>query len=460
MLYILAAVGVVASLAWLSALYVRRFGATMQLSLDSPLDADELADIIRRHDAYALSCGTPLPASDGMVRLRNEGGVIEYIPFELGADHPRGGGQWERLVRPDVRTPPRWGWSAWTVEPQENGDGSVLLLLTGGAASILGRLCYFGRMSCLAREGEAALARFLSEDDEPARPRDEPGGSGDGGGRTATERTPTFAPGAARNIHGHTPDASSGNAMSAFRRPRRQWMGTAEIEADQQRSNRIALSVVAFAIFVWMFGWAFALALVPVILLHEYGHVLAFRAFGKEGCTMMLTPLGGVATSATPNRTEFERAMTAVAGPAICAPLSLGLGLWLQQAEYSAIAVGAAFVLTVSAIMNLYNLLPAGSLDGAHVFKAIANTLAPQAAEYGALTLSFGIAAILVMNGHPFFAFIIVAGAAGTFEPVSLPTLKGREAAIVLAVTLTTIAMHVAGLWFASSGGWWMPLFD
>ena len=75
----------------------------------------------------------------------------------------------------------------------------------------------------------------------------------------------------------------------------------------EKYQQEILFSVIAFASFAIWLGWEGALLLAPIILLHEYGHLLAYQLTGKTGNRMMLLPfMGGVAVSGEAHKNEFD----------------------------------------------------------------------------------------------------------------------------------------------------------
>jgi len=58
----------------------------------------------------------------------------------------------------------------------------------------------------------------------------------------------------------------------------------------------LVMSGIAVAVAMYLFGPLFGLALTLVVVLHEFGHVAAFRAIGHADARFRLIPLlGGVA---------------------------------------------------------------------------------------------------------------------------------------------------------------------
>ena len=137
---------------------------------------------------------------------------------------------------------------------------------------------------------------------------------------------------------------------------------------------------VKFALFVASLG-ALALnrpveaacVIVYAIFVHETGHVLAMKACGIKTSGMYFLPfLGAVAVSKEPARTRAQEWFIAIAGPAFgllsLAPL-LAVAYATGDAQWDAYAAMAALI-------NLFNLLPIGILDGGRIVQAIAFSIA------------------------------------------------------------------------------------
>ncbi|MGJ8610085.1 MAG: metalloprotease [Octadecabacter sp.] len=151
---------------------------------------------------------------------------------------------------------------------------------------------------------------------------------------------------------------------------------------DPQGLGMSALAIVAA---VYFFGLTFGLALIIVIVIHEFGHVAAFRVAGHHDARFRLVPLmGGYAISNRPVDTQEEDVFITLMGPAIClAPMVLAYGL----AELSINIWPAAYgpLLTFASIcgaLNFFNLLPIWPLDGGKLTATITSVFHDRAPFY------------------------------------------------------------------------------
>lgn len=179
-------------------------------------------------------------------------------------------------------------------------------------------------------------------------------------------------------------------------------------------------------------------ALFTVVLLHEFGHVIACRAKGGTADEILIWPLGGLATCTPPERADAHL-WTAIGGPLVnvvliavltptvglmfgewwgtAIPNPLGLATLLQREEiatwWQMLIVLGNFV---SWALLLFNLIPMFPLDGGRILQAIlwkrrgrapSLRIACQSGLIGAVAL--GVAA-LVANSTMLLAIALFGG--------------------------------------------------
>ena len=129
-----------------------------------------------------------------------------------------------------------------------------------------------------------------------------------------------------------------------------------------------ASMLVSIAAYTWIWGLPFAIGFVLLILVHELGHVLEARRQGIPVSWPMFIPfLGAYVTLSRQGLTPVRNALVSLAGPFVG---SLGApAVW---------AVGAAqgshqleVLANLGFLLNAFNLLPIGFLDGGHVAESI-----------------------------------------------------------------------------------------
>ena len=130
-------------------------------------------------------------------------------------------------------------------------------------------------------------------------------------------------------------------------------------------SASMLVSVVAYQL---IFGWAFAVGFVLLLLLHELGHVFQLRREGVEASAPMFIPfLGAVISAKSMGDDAAAEARVGLAGPILGTVATLvPLGLWLATGEelWRALAY-------IGFVINLFNLLPVLPLDGGRAMAAL-----------------------------------------------------------------------------------------
>jgi len=123
---------------------------------------------------------------------------------------------------------------------------------------------------------------------------------------------------------------------------------------------------------VWLYamqwGWWFALGFVLLMLVHECGHLVAARRVGlKVGAPVFIPFMGAfIALKDAPHNAWIE-AQVAIGGPLLGAAGALacdGLFLLTGQPLFRALAYSGF-------LLNLFNLIPVGFLDGGRIAKAL-----------------------------------------------------------------------------------------
>lgn len=131
---------------------------------------------------------------------------------------------------------------------------------------------------------------------------------------------------------------------------------------------KVALAGASVAGYAWLFTFEFALMLIACLVIHEYGHVRAMQYFGIKTKGIYLIPfVGGLAVSDDKITTRWQDVVISLMGPAFGLITSI-LGVVLYYVTDMQIFAGVA---VLSALLNLFNLLPILPLDGGHVLKSI-----------------------------------------------------------------------------------------
>lgn len=126
--------------------------------------------------------------------------------------------------------------------------------------------------------------------------------------------------------------------------------------------------LLSMGVYWTLWGWPFAVGIVLSIYVHEMGHVIALRRYGFKATAPMFIPgLGALIRLQQRIVNPREDAEIGLAGPIY------GLGAALTSAAIFAITKQPIFaaIAGLGAWINLFNLMPFGSLDGGRGFHAM-----------------------------------------------------------------------------------------
>ncbi len=126
--------------------------------------------------------------------------------------------------------------------------------------------------------------------------------------------------------------------------------------------------LLSLGVYWTVWGWKFAIGIVLSIYVHEMGHVIALRRYGFKATAPMFIPgLGALIRLQQQVVNPKEDAEIGLAGPIYgLGAAAVALGLWFvtESPIFAAIA-------GVGAWINLFNLVPFGTLDGGRGFHAM-----------------------------------------------------------------------------------------
>src|SRR5688572_11568459 len=167
-------------------------------------------------------------------------------------------------------------------------------------------------------------------------------------------------------------------------------------------------------------GVLFIVLLFLCVVLHEFGHVFAARAYGIRTSDVTLLPIGGVASLERMPEKPSQEIVVALAGPAVNLVIAVllivvlearfDLSQMAQLEEAQSTLTGR--VAAANVVLLLFNLIPAFPMDGGRVLRALlavglGYTRATRvAAGIGqALAILFGFLGLL---GNPLLVLIAV----------------------------------------------------
>ena len=129
-----------------------------------------------------------------------------------------------------------------------------------------------------------------------------------------------------------------------------------------------ATMLVSVGAYALLWGWQFAAGFVLLLFVHEMGHALEAKRQGLDVSAPFFIPfLGAVIALKQLPQDVWREFQVAIAGPivgSLGAAAVWGVGVWLD----SDLLVALAFT---GFLLNLFNLLPFGPLDGGRIVAAI-----------------------------------------------------------------------------------------
>jgi Zn-dependent protease/CBS domain-containing protein len=165
-------------------------------------------------------------------------------------------------------------------------------------------------------------------------------------------------------------------------------------------------------------GVGFTLLLFLCVLLHEFGHAFAARAYGIRTPDITLLPIGGVARLERMPDKPVQELVVAIAGPAVNVVIALVLFAFLtariRMSDFTDLEHGGLLenLLAVNVMLVAFNAIPAFPMDGGRVLRALLAmmmdyTLATTIAARVGQVLAVGFAA-LSFFGPSMLLFIAV----------------------------------------------------
>lgn len=215
------------------------------------------------------------------------------------------------------------------------------------------------------------------------------------------------------------------------------------------------LSMLAFFGVYWMrYGWRFAAGFVISIYLHEMGHVVAARRFGIKASAPVFIPFLGAFILLKERVTDVRvNARIGLAGPVW--GLGTALAFYLVFLATGSPLVGA--IAGFGAWINIFNLIPVWTLDGARGFSSFTRV------DRWCVAIALGaMAAVLHYRPevHGQGLMVILAAVAAVMAVVGKPAEKSDKPMVALYLFLAgslaaiaTVSMAAASAGIASTGG-------
>jgi Zn-dependent protease len=193
---------------------------------------------------------------------------------------------------------------------------------------------------------------------------------------------------------------------------------------------KFLLSLGAFAAFYWaQYGAKFGVGFALLILLHEMGHFIDIKRRGLPAEMPVFLPgLGAYVRWAALGVTAHTRAFVSLAGPlAGCVGAAVCALLWMETGD--ALWIGLA---SVSALLNVLNLIPVWALDGGQAINAL------DKAER--IVLACAAVVFAVGFGQPVF-LLVGAGAAYRVFTKDIPEAPDRPVMVYYLLVLAAFGI-------------------
>ena len=194
------------------------------------------------------------------------------------------------------------------------------------------------------------------------------------------------------------------------------------------------LTVGTYSMF---FGLPYAAGMVGLILVHEIGHAAVMHYRGVPFSPMVFVPFMGavIATKKLP-RDAWEDALIAFGGPVLGSLGAGAVGLAGHATDSQLLIALADFGLMI----NLFNLLPLGSMDGGR----IAGALSPYMSVAG-VAMGAGLAYTGAIQ-NPIFYLILLSGGYQTFQRFYNPGAMPPNYYAITPMQRATLGLGYIGL--------------
>ncbi len=160
---------------------------------------------------------------------------------------------------------------------------------------------------------------------------------------------------------------------------------------------KFATIFVAIGGYALIWGWRIAIGFVALILIHEMGHYIEARRLGLHPHWPIFVPFfGAFVAFKTEHLTPWRMARVAIAGP-VLGTVGAAVFWAVGEAKHSQLLQALGYF---GFLINLFNLIPIGFLDGGQILRAF-EYLRRGGAKGRAAMIGFayaGLAAVLVLG--------------------------------------------------------------
>jgi Zn-dependent protease len=236
------------------------------------------------------------------------------------------------------------------------------------------------------------------------------------------------------------------------------WQGARGFQVAGFDLSSLGMGVLAVGAAMYFWGVLYGIALIVAVVIHEFGHVAAFRVCGHADARFRLIPLmGGVAISNQIPASADKAFFITLMGPAInLGPMALCFALaeWIFATEFSSelpYQIGSYIYVQgmVLASLNFFNLLPLWPLDGGKLTQRLAFTFAPDLTRSVSIAM-IGLAGLLcLLTQSLFLLFFVLMSWPGLMQSETLLRVQRpfapKSALLALGAYLSTTAAFFVG---------------
>ena len=204
---------------------------------------------------------------------------------------------------------------------------------------------------------------------------------------------------------------------------------------------------VTALLYAQLFGWAFGVGIVLLILIHESGHVMVARLMGLPVTLPILIPfLGAFVSMKQQPRTVAQESVMAIGGPILG---SIGAGLcYVGYLAMPDTATGQLLraLAYFGFLINLFNLVPVTPLDGGRVLSLLSKWF-----NVAGLAIAAGLLLFEIQDGvtvSPVLFLVLLFGVFSTFQRFRSTVLNPAYYAVDTQ-TKVTIGLLYLGLLLA-----------
>jgi Zn-dependent protease len=200
---------------------------------------------------------------------------------------------------------------------------------------------------------------------------------------------------------------------------------------------------VTALIYAQLFGWAFGVGIVLLILIHESGHVVVARILGLPVTLPVMIPfLGAFVSMKQQPRSVAQESIMAIGGPVLG---SIAAGLcYLGYLSMPTTSTGQLLraLAYFGFLINLFNLIPLTPLDGGRVTSLLSKWF-----NVAGLVLAAGLLLFEMQSGttvSPVLFLVLIFGAFATWQRFRSTTLNPAYYAVDVQTKVVVGSLYLA----------------